>query len=125
MIREPGRYAYDGLERVIHEKARLGIMSALAAHTEGLLFNDLKELCALTDGNLSRHLQFLQDAELVELWKSQKSPRPQTLVRLTGAGRKRFLEYLAQLEQVISDAMDARERQGRGRPGLAEGLSPA
>jgi DNA-binding MarR family transcriptional regulator len=125
MAREPGRYAYDGLERVIHEKARLGIMSALAAHAEGLLFNDLKDMCALTDGNLSRHLQFLQEAELVELWKSQKNPRPQTLVRLTVAGRKRFVGYLEQLEQVIADAVDAQRRQGRGRPDLADGIAPA
>jgi hypothetical protein len=54
---EPGRFAYEGLERVIHEKARLGITASLAAHPEGLLFNDLKDLCTLTDGNLSRHLQ--------------------------------------------------------------------
>ena len=50
-VREPGRFAYEGLERVIHEKARLSIMSSLATHPEGLLFNDLKDLCSLTDGN--------------------------------------------------------------------------
>ena len=51
-----GRYAYDGLDRVLHEKARLGIVTSLAARADGLLFTDLKNLCHLTDGNLSRHL---------------------------------------------------------------------
>src|SRR5438045_3907364 len=76
-----GRFAYEGLERVIHEKARLSIMSSLAAHPEGVLFNDLKDLCKLTDGNLSRHLQLLQESKLVEVWKGFKNNRPQTLVR--------------------------------------------
>ncbi|MES1213362.1 MAG: transcriptional regulator, partial [Singulisphaera sp.] len=49
-----GRFAYQGLERVLHEKARLGIMTSLVTRPEGLLFNDLKRLCDLTDGNLSR-----------------------------------------------------------------------
>src|SRR6476620_3524457 len=74
-----GRFAYDGLERVIHEKARLSIMSSLATHPDGLLFNDLKGLCSLTDGNLSRHLQLLQESKLVEVWKGFKNNRPQTL----------------------------------------------
>src|SRR5947208_11138972 len=98
----PGRFAFDGLDRVIHEKARLGIVSSLATHRHGLVFNDLKELCALTDGNLSRHIQILSDAGLVEVWKGVKNNRPQTLVRLTAAGRKRFLEYIAVLESVVT-----------------------
>lgn len=103
-----GRFAYDGLDRVIHEKARLGIVSSLATHPAGLLFNDLKELCALTDGNLSRHVQILTEAGLVEVWKGFKNNRSQTLVRLTEAGRKRFLEYIAVLESVVTDALDAK-----------------
>ena len=90
---EPGRFAYEGLDRLIHEKARLSILSCLAAHPQGLLFNDLKELCALTDGNLSRHLQMLEEARLVEIWKGVKNKRPQTLCRLTTEGNQRFLEY--------------------------------
>src|SRR6478752_134208 len=105
-----GRFAYDGLERVIHEKARLSIMSSLATHPDGLLFNDLKGLCSLTDGNLSRHLQLLQESKLVEVWKGFKNNRPQTLVRLTEDGRKRFLEYVQELEQVVADAMAAAGR---------------
>ena len=105
--KEPGRYAYDGLDRVIHEKARLSIVSSLAGRADGLLFNELKEVCALTDGNLSRHISILQDAAVVEVWKRLRNNRSQTLVRLTAYGRKRFLEYLEQLEQVIADANKA------------------
>ena len=102
-----GRFAYEGLERVIHEKARLGILASLIAHPDGLVFNDLKELCTLTDGNLSRHLQLLEESGLVEVWKGTKRNRPQTLVRLTEMGRKRFQEYIAVLENVIADAAGA------------------
>ena len=58
-------FSYDGLDRVIHEKARLGLLTSLMAHPRGLAFADLKQLCGLTDGNLSRHLQVLQEAGLV------------------------------------------------------------
>ena len=120
-----GRFAYDGLERVIHERARLSIMSSLAAHPEGLLFNDLKDLCSLTDGNLSRHLQLLQESKLVEVWKGFKNNRPQTLVRLTEDGRRRFLEYVQELEQVVADAMAAAGRAAPARLPMSKGFSPA
>ena len=124
----PGRFAYEGLERVLHEKARLGIMTSLVAHPEGLLFNDLKELCALTDGNLNRHLKVLQDAHLVEVWKGMRQKRPQTLCRITSEGRERFLEYVAVLEQVIADAAEAaRAAKAHPRAGknILGGWSPA
>ena len=57
-----GRFAYQGLDRVIHERARLSILTSLIANKRGLLFGDLKRLCALSDGNLSRHLQVLVEA---------------------------------------------------------------
>ncbi len=97
-----GRYDY-ALDRVLHEKARLGILTSLAAHPEGLSFNDLKELCALTDGNLSRHLQVLEEAKLVAVSKSFVGRKPRTAVRLTGFGRRQFLAYLAELERMIRD----------------------
>jgi len=118
----PGRFAYDGLDRTIHEKARLGIITSLAAHPQGLLFNDLKDLCALTDGNLSRHLQILTEAGLIEVWKGYKNNRPQTLCRLTGEGRKRFLEYIAVLESVVTDALATPEVVVDPK---LDGLSPA
>ena len=104
-VNADGRFAYDGLSRVFHERARLSILSSLIAHPEGLLFNDLKTLCKLTDGNLSRQLQILQEASLVEVWKGVKKNRPQTLCRLTPEGRKRFMEYISVLETVVADAM--------------------
>lgn len=121
-----GRFAYERLERAIHEKARLGIMTSLASNPRGLLFNDLKELCSLTDGNLSRHLQVLQDENLVEVWKGYHKRRPQTLVRLTDDGRRRFADYIAQLEQVVADALAAaRDPRPAGHVARAEGWSPA
>lgn len=65
----------------------------------------------MTDGNLSRHLQILNEAGLVHIWKGYRDNRPQTLCQLTDLGRKRFLEYLAVLENVVTDAMAA--PQGR------------
>jgi DNA-binding HxlR family transcriptional regulator len=126
VAREAGRFAYEGLERVIHEKARLSILSSLVSHVDGLLFNDLKALCALTDGNLSRQLQVLQEAGFVEVWKGFRNKRPQTLCRLTPDGRKRFIEYINTLESVVSDAMAAAQREGRSaRSPAAEGFMPA
>ena len=116
--RESAPFAYDGLDRVIHEKARLGLLTSLIAHPKGLAFSDLKQLCGLTDGNLSRHLQVLQEAGLVEIRKGYDGNRPLTTCALTAAGRGRFLDYLAVLERVVRDAAEATERapQPGGRP---------
>jgi len=125
--RREGRFAYVGLERLMHERARLGILAALVAHRQGVVFNDLKMLVGLTDGNLSRQLQILAEAGLVELWKGQKGKRPQTLCRLTATGQERFREYVAELENVVSDAVAAKEdekvssRRLSGREELAGG----
>jgi DNA-binding MarR family transcriptional regulator len=102
-----GRFAYEGLDRVIHEKARLGVLTSLMAHPKGLVFADLKRLCGLTDGNLSRHLQVLQDAGLVDIVKGYDDKRPQTICKITPSGRRRFLSYLSVLEQVVRDAAEA------------------
>src|SRR5687767_10618101 len=92
-----GRHAYEGLDRILHEKARLGIMTSLMTHGEGLLFNDLKRLCSLTDGNLSRHLDVLSEAGYVTIAKGFDGRRPQTMLRLTPSGKARFLGYLEEL----------------------------
>ncbi|MGA8156987.1 MAG: transcriptional regulator [Rhodoplanes sp.] len=102
-----GRFAYKGLDRTMHEKARLGVLTSLVAHPNGLVFGDLKRLCGLTDGNLSRHLQVLSDAGLVEILKGYDQNRPQTVCRITPEGRRRFLDYLAVLERVVRDAAKA------------------
>ncbi len=121
----PGRYAYDGLDRVLHEKARLGIMTSLVTRPDGLSFNELKQLCSLTDGNLNRHLDVLHRAGLVTIAKGYEGRRPLTVCRLTPAGRRRFLEYLSHLERVIRDALpgaaETREPQG----GWSAGYAPA
>lgn len=122
---QPGRFAYDGLDRALHEKARLGIMTSLVTRPEGLLFGDLKRLCALTDGNLSRHLDVLHEAGLVELWKGFENRRPQTLCRLSTEGRQRFLAYLEELEHVIRDAMPKAARRSEKVPELPPGWQPA
>ena len=102
-----GRFAYKGLDRTMHEKARLGVLTSLVAYPKGLVFGDLKRLCGLTDGNLSRHLQVLSDAGLVEISKGYDQNRPQTVCRITPEGRRRFLDYLAVLERVVRDAAKA------------------
>ena len=120
-----GRFAYDGLERVFHEKARLGIMTSLVTNSRGLLFADLKEMCALTDGNLSRHIQVLHEAGFVEVCKGFERNRPQTTCRLTEVGRGRFLEYITVLENVVADALAATKAAPSTAKGLAGGVSPA
>src|SRR6201985_237192 len=104
-------FAYDALDRVIHEKARLGVLTSLMVHPKGLAFGDLRQLCGLTDGNLSRHLQVLQEAGLVEVTKGYEGNRPHTSCRLTKTGRRRFLEYLSVLEGLVRDASKAPDRQ--------------
>ena len=74
----------------MHEKARLGLLTSLMAHPKGLAFADLKQLCGLTDGNLSRHLQVLQEAGLVEIIKGYEGNRPHTSCRLTKAAAAAF-----------------------------------
>jgi DNA-binding MarR family transcriptional regulator len=112
MIKQ-GRFAYTGLDRVLHEKARLGILTALVTTPEGLLFSDLKNVCALTDGNLSRHLDVLRQANVVEVWKGFEHRRPQTLCRMTAEGRQQFVSYLQELQRVVDDALpEAGKRVG-------------
>lgn len=122
---ESGRFAYEGLDRALHEKARLGILTSLVAHPEGLKFGELRGLCSLTDGNLSRHLDVLREAGLVELWKGFEGRRPQTLVRLTPEGRRRFVAYLEELERVVRDALPKAESAPPRAKQLPPGWQPA
>ena len=116
-----GRFAYEGLDRVIHERARLSVLTSLVTNPRGLTFGDLKQLCALTDGNLSRHLRVLERAKMVEIVKGVDKNRSLTICRITAPGRKRYLEYLATLEQVVRDAAKGAEKEPA--PGLLRGLS--
>jgi len=118
-----GRFAYEGLDRVIHERARLSVLTSLITNPKGLLFNDLKQLCSLTDGNLSRHLRVLETENMVEIVKGYDKNRPQTICKITPEGRKRYLEYLSTLEQVVKDA--AKGSKAESAPGVLRGLAPS
>ena len=122
---DAGRFAYEGLDRVLHEKARLGILTALVTHPAGVSFSELARLCDLTDGNLSRHLDVLQEAGLVEAWRGSEGGRPHTLYRLTTEGRARFVAYLEELEQVVRDALPKAARRPDRAPDLPPGFQPA
>ncbi len=113
---DEGRFAYEGLDRLMHEKARLGILTSLLTQRNGLTFGDLKKLCNLTDGNLSRHLKSLEEEGLVDIQKSFANNRPQTLCLLTKNGRKRFINYLQELERVVQDASSATKRSKISKP---------
>lgn len=117
---DDGRYSYDGLDRVLHEKARLGILTALMSHRQGIAFTDLARLCTLTDGNLSRHLDVLAGEDLVKIEKSFVARRPHTACKLTPTGRKRFQQYIAELERVLRDAAAQASEAKNLKPGLAE-----
>jgi DNA-binding MarR family transcriptional regulator len=117
-----GRFAYEGLDRVIHERARLSVLTSLLTNPKGLTFVDLKKLCALTDGNLSRHLSVLEKAKMVEIVKGHDRNRPQTVCRITANGRKRYLEYLSTLEQVVKDAAKGTKEESASKS--IRGLTP-
>jgi DNA-binding HxlR family transcriptional regulator len=119
---DKGRFAYEGLDRVIHERARLSILTSLITNPKGLSFNDLKQLCDLTDGNLSRHLHVLERDKIVAIIKGHDKNRPQTICRITPSGRKRYLEYLTTLEQVVRDAAKGSEEDAVS---LMRGLAPS
>jgi len=118
-----GRFAYEGLDRVIHERARLSILTSLITHNKPLTFLELKDLCSLTDGNLSRHLRVLEEDKIIEIVKGHDRNRPQTLCRITPSGRKRYLEYLSTLEQVVRDA--AKGTADAPSPNLLRSLKPS
>ncbi|KAA6456241.1 transcriptional regulator [Acidobacteria bacterium AB60] len=118
-----GRFAYEGLDRVIHERARLSVLTSLITHPKGVSFGDLKQLCSLTDGNLNRHLRVLEDARMVAIQKGHDRNRPQTICRITASGQKRYLEYLQTLEQVVRDAAQGNAEEAK--PALLTGLAPS
>lgn len=88
------------LDRVIHEKGRLGIMSSLAATPE-LSFTELRDALNMTDGNLTTHIRTLQEAGYVSVAKSYQNNRPLTTCSLTAKGRKAFAAYISLLEQIV------------------------
>jgi DNA-binding MarR family transcriptional regulator len=88
------------LDRVIHEKGRLAIMSMLAASPE-LSFTELRDALTMTDGNLTTHIRALQEAGYLAVAKSFQNRRPLTTCSLTAAGRRAFTEYINLLEKIV------------------------
>jgi DNA-binding MarR family transcriptional regulator len=99
---------FADLDPLLHERGRLAIVSVLAA-VEGLTFTELRDELGMTDGNLSVHLQKLEEKAYVAIDKRFVGRRPQTTVRLTKGGRDAFTRYLDHLETIV--------RQGRGQRG--------
>jgi DNA-binding HxlR family transcriptional regulator len=93
------------LDRLIHERLRLGIISALAVN-DRLSFNDLKALLQTTDGNLSVHARKLEDAQYISCDKTFENRMPRTEYRLTAAGRRALEKYLAHMEALIKAVRD-------------------
>lgn len=92
--------AFLQLDRVIHEKGRLAIMSMLAASPE-LSFTEMRDTLKMTDGNLTTHIRTLQEAGYVSITKSFQNNRPLTTCSLTAAGKKAFTSYINLLEEII------------------------
>jgi len=93
---------FSKLDKTIHEKARLGIMTLLASRTNAWPFQDLKLELEMSDGNLITHLRTLEQAGYISGEKLTGDGRPQTLYVLTKEGRKAFEDYLAILEQILN-----------------------
>ena len=92
--------AFLQLDRVIHEKGRLAIMSMLAASPE-LSFTEMRDTLKMTDGNLTTHIRTLQEAGYVSITKSFQNNRPLTTCSLTAGGKKAFTNYINLLEEII------------------------
>jgi predicted ArsR family transcriptional regulator len=107
------------LDRVFHERGRLAICSTLVAQPDGVSFTQLQDACALTDGNLNRHLHALAEDGIVQTQRRTGSGRPQTIVRITPAGRDRFMAYIDALERIVRDvqrSMSSSESPIRATP---------
>ncbi len=112
-VRVPGSgKGMPDLDRLIHERMRLGIISALAAN-DSLTFNDLKKLLKTTDGNLSVHARKLEDANYVSCTKSFEGRMPKTEYRLTAQGRQALERYLDHMEALIQSMRELEPDEGQ------------
>jgi predicted ArsR family transcriptional regulator len=112
-------FAYEGLERIFHERGRLAVCTCLIANPQGMSFTALQDACALTDGNLNRHLHALAETGIVTLERVRNggNGRPATIVRITEPGKARFLSYIDELEAVVR-AVNASEERDASAAGL-------
>jgi predicted ArsR family transcriptional regulator len=115
------QFAYEGLERIFHERGRLAVCTCLVGNADGMSFTALQDACALTDGNLNRHLHVLAETGIVTLSRTRGKGRPTTIVRITSSGRARFLAYVDELEAVVRavHAIDGDEDAARRKLRLA------
>ena len=104
-----GKPPSDELDRLVHERMRLGIVSALAAE-ERLSFGDLKTILKTSDGNLSVHARKLEDAGYIEVNKGFEDRKPRTEYSLTKKGRKALEAYIDRMETLLSEAREALEK---------------
>ncbi len=111
--------AFDNLDRVFHEKARLGILTSMIGRPDGVNFNELKELCELTDGNLNRHMKVLLDAKVVSVKKKGQGRNTVSTYKLTANGRKTFQRYIDSLEAIVRSAQQQASEPVKGNLGLA------
>lgn len=117
----------EELDRVFHEKARLGIMTTIIGSPEGMNFNDLKQVCELTDGNLNRHLKVLVDTGILNVKKTGNGRNTNSHYRLTAKGRRAFERYLNALETILNAAKQSSSASSnaKNKTSGGEGLSPA
>ncbi len=97
----------EGIDKLVHERARLGIMSSLAA-AGPMTFSELKETLGMTDGNLSVHARVLEGAGYIRIEKQFVGRKPQTTMSLTAKGSKAFTDYVAYLESIVAPKKKAR-----------------
>ena len=99
---DPSRWDAPDLDRLVHERVRLAIVSALAVH-KSLTFNELKRMLKITDGNLSVHARKLEQARYITCKKTFQNRVPRTEYRLTAAGRRALDDYLRHMEAIIDN----------------------
>ena len=111
------------LDRLFHEPSRLAILSALCGHQK-MSFNELKETCSMTDGNLSRHLKTLDESGVIRIQKKMDGHRSLTVVKISDLGREGFIRYLQNLETVLHKAAETVGSSSRKTeiPSLFEGF---
>ena len=113
--KQAGRKPFDELDRIFHEKARLGILTAVISNQEGINFNDLKQQCELTDGNLNRHLKVLTDAKILKVAKTGRGRNTNSRYFMTALGRRAFESYLDALESIVRSAQFAAKGKSAGK----------
>ncbi|WP_455383097.1 transcriptional regulator [Salinispira pacifica] len=112
-IRADNGDRYAALDPIFHERSRLSIMTVLASNAAGVPFTELRDLCGLTDGNLSRHVHKLAEAGLVKMEKRFVRGVPNTTIQVTSFGIERFSQYVEELARIVDEANRAVRTRSR------------